>query len=147
MTPTAAALVPQQGGPETKFTPGPWSVCGDGKCSCKTVMAPDHPIAKITAGEWGDDYPAIRIVGDSSLTAKAEAYMEKITYGEISEPVARANALLIAAAPEMVAAGDELAAAAADIHPTAPSSASVDRLHAAMDAWDALIARATGAAS
>lgn len=30
MTSTAAALVPQQGGSETKFTPGPWEVSGDG---------------------------------------------------------------------------------------------------------------------
>lgn len=87
----------------SEHTPGPWKVCGDGKCSCKTVMSPDFPIAQITHGPWGDDYPAIRLVGTSSLDTKAEAYLEQITYGDVPEPVARANALLIAAAPDMLA--------------------------------------------
>lgn len=86
-----------------KHTPGPWSVCGNGECSCKTIMCADHPIAVVTHGEWGDDYPAIRLVGTSSLDQKAEAYMEQITYGEIGEELARANALLIAAAPDLLA--------------------------------------------
>lgn len=36
-------------------------------------------------------------------------------------------------------AGTELADAAGDIHPTAPSSASIDRLHAAIDKWFAAL--------
>ena len=54
----------------------------------------------------------------------------------------RANASLIAAAPDMRAAGDELANAAGDIHPTAPSSKSIERLHAAIDLWGAAVDKA-----
>lgn len=37
--------------------------------------------------------------------------------------------------------GNELAAAAADVHPTAPSSASIERLHRALDAWGGHVTR------
>lgn len=83
------------------YTPGPWRACGDGDCPCKCVMAADHPIADVTHGEWGDDYPALRLVGDSSLDMRAEAYMERITYGDVPNDVATANAKLIALAPRM----------------------------------------------
>lgn len=39
--------------------------------------------------------------------------------------------------------GNELAGAAGEVHPTAPSSASIDRLHRAIDAWDAAVSRDT----
>jgi hypothetical protein len=55
----------------------------------------------VIAGKWGDDYCSIRLVGESSLDLKAEAYMEQITYGEIPEKEAIANANLISAAPDM----------------------------------------------
>ena len=58
--------------------------------------------------KWGDDYPAIRLVGSSSLDMKAEAFMEQITYGEVNEETATANARLIAAAPKMLAALQEI---------------------------------------
>lgn len=54
-----------------------------------------------------------------------------------------ADARLITAAPDLLAAGNELTSAACEVHPTAPSSASIDRLHAAIDAWSAAIAKAT----
>ncbi|MDE2106917.1 MAG: hypothetical protein KGL39_57415 [Patescibacteria group bacterium] len=85
-----------------KYTQGPWRVCGNGDCSCKTVSASDHPICKVTSGDWGDSYPSVRIVGHSfSLDRKAEAYMEQITYGCVDEDVAKGNALLIAASPDL----------------------------------------------
>jgi hypothetical protein len=87
-----------------KHTPGPWSACHNGECQCKTVMGNDYPVATITSGNWGDDYPSIRLVGDSSLELKAEAYMEQITYGKVSEETAVANARLIAASPELLEA-------------------------------------------
>jgi len=83
------------------YTKGEWHACQDGKCSCKEVWSDNHPVAKVHAGKWGDDYPSIRLVGETSLGLKAEPYMEQITYGEIPEEVAIANAHLIAAAPSM----------------------------------------------
>ena len=87
-----------------QHTPGPWHTCRDAKCSCFTVMADDHPIAEVTHGAWGDEYPAVRLVGDSSFDLKAEAYIERIEYGSVDEAVARANWRLIAAAPDLLAA-------------------------------------------
>ena len=83
------------------YTEGKWHVCNNGECSCKYVWADDHPIAKVVAGKWGDDFCSIRIVVNSSLDLKAEAFIDQITYGEIPEKTARANAHLIAAAPEL----------------------------------------------
>lgn len=88
------------------FTAGPWSVCGAdrGVCQCVTILSKHHPIATAVSGAWGDNYPSLRFVEDSgegSIGAKIEAYMEQITYGEVPEAVAKANARLIAAAPDM----------------------------------------------
>lgn len=79
---------------EAKHTPTPWTICGGGKCSCLAIWCPDHPIAKVDAGEWGDEYPAMRRVG-GSLDNKYEAYMELIGYGSIDMEVARANGRFI----------------------------------------------------
>ena len=89
----------------SKHTPGPWHLCGDdrGGCSCNTVTSPDYPIAKVTLGEWGDEWPSLRLT-ESSMAGKYETYMEKCTYGEVSKETAVANARLIAAAPDMLAA-------------------------------------------
>lgn len=81
------------------FTKGPWRACSCKKCF--TVSSKDHPIALIEHGKWGDPYPAIRLVGESSLDMKAEAYMELIDYGTIDENTALANCHLIAAAPDL----------------------------------------------
>jgi hypothetical protein len=93
-------------------TPGPWFYCGceSGGCSCLTVSGKDAPVAVITGGVWGDDFPSIRLVGNSSLDLKAEAYMEQISYGEVPMEEAKANARLIAAAPSMLEALNEIAA-------------------------------------
>lgn len=88
-------------GSEGKYTPGPWHLCNDGRCSCLTISCSDHPIANAVKGKWGDDYPTIKIEGPS-LDAKAVAVMEQITYGDIPKDVALANARLIATAPELL---------------------------------------------
>jgi hypothetical protein len=90
----------------TKFTPGPWTA-HDGKsttCKCGSVSAKDTPIATVTSGDWGDEYPSLRFVGEDPFDMKVEAYMEQITYGNIAPEVACANASLIAAAPDLYAA-------------------------------------------
>jgi hypothetical protein len=86
---------------EAKWTAGPWSACCDGDCSCALVWCPDYPIASVTRGEWGDEYPRLRIVGDSTLEEKAEPYIDRIVYGAVNKNTAAANARLIAAAPEL----------------------------------------------
>ena len=86
----------------------PWSACDDGKCPCKTIMAADYPIAKISSGDWGDDYPTIRLEG-GPLDTKAVAVMEQITYGHIPEELALANILyFVSAANTLPDALDEI---------------------------------------
>ena len=62
--------------PLIEHTPLPWRACNDGECSCLQIWCKDHPIAEVISGDWGDDYPSIRLVGESSLDLKAEAYLE-----------------------------------------------------------------------
>lgn len=86
------------------FTPGPWTACGNGACPCKQVWSADadYPVVTVNSGKWGDKFPAIRLCEDpGTIGGKAEAYMEEIVYGEIPEDTAKANAVLIAAAPEL----------------------------------------------
>lgn len=75
-------------------TPGPWGSCDDSKCKCRAVLCNDHPVAEVVKGDWGDDYPSLRIVGPS-LDQKVEAYMEQITYGHIPEDQFLANRAFI----------------------------------------------------
>jgi hypothetical protein len=94
------------------FTPGPWRVCGHerGVCSCVQIWSipTDCPVATAEIGEWGDEYPAIRhIEGNGMSGTTVEAYMHRITYGEVPESAAKANARLIAAAPELYEALQE----------------------------------------
>ena len=89
-----------------KHTKGPWEACHDGECRCKQVWSrtADHPVAKVLAGEWGDEYPSLRFIDGScekSIAPKIEAYTEFMAYGEIPEEQAVANAKLIAKAPAM----------------------------------------------
>ncbi|MFN6952496.1 MAG: hypothetical protein ACK4NE_07870 [Albidovulum sp.] len=92
-----------------RHTPGPWHACKDGACTCKVVWCADHPIADVASGEWGDEYPAIRL-DQEGIGAKAEAYLERLVYGSIDPTVAAANARLIAAAPDMLETEQKLAA-------------------------------------
>lgn len=75
-------------------TKGDWRACQNGECTCMRLSGKDHPIAKFDSGSWGDSYPAIRLVGDSSFDMKAEAYIEKMPYGDIPAEQAKANLLL-----------------------------------------------------
>lgn len=84
-------------------TPGPWGSCDDATCKCIMVTSRDYPVAEVTKGAWGDDFPSIRLVGPS-LDLKAEAFMDQITYGEVSEEQFLANRRFIREAPTDVAA-------------------------------------------
>lgn len=90
----------------TSFTPGPWSTCQKGDCSCGMVGSEHHPICTVESGEWGDMWPAIRV--EPGIGGKAEAYMERSTYGTIEKETAKANARLIAAAPDLYESGEKL---------------------------------------
>lgn len=92
-------------------TPGPWRECGRdrGGCVCGIIWstAHDHPVAAVTSGPWGDEYPSLRFAegGEGTVTpSKVEAYIERIEYGSVDASEAKANARLIAAAPTMLAA-------------------------------------------
>lgn len=84
-------------------TPGPWSSCDDNACKCTNVVCADYPIANVTKGKWGDEFPAIRLVGNA-LENKAEAYMEMFEYGEVLEHQAMANRAFIRESPTDIAA-------------------------------------------
>jgi hypothetical protein len=95
-------------------SPGPWNVCHDGECSCKTVWSgADYPIASLECGEWGDEYPEWRVMdaddpayqrrhhgrpweGETLPGTKViDAYMERYAYGHIPEHYARGDARFI----------------------------------------------------
>lgn len=84
-------------------TRGPWHSCADDGCKCPMVLCDDYPVAEVVKGKWGDDYPSVRLIGNS-LELKAEAYMEQITYGEVPEAEALANRAFIREAPSDIAA-------------------------------------------
>ncbi len=99
---------------ELKATPGPWNVCSgnrkaQGICTCFTVSCADHPIADVAHGEWGDSYPSLRFVADTTtLDRKVEAYMEHTAYGSIPESQAVANAHLLSASWDLYHALDAI---------------------------------------
>jgi hypothetical protein len=108
---------------ETKWTPGPWHACKSGNCKCGFVSCDDYPVAKVTRGEWGDTWPSIRIVGETSLDLKAEPFMDGCMYGSVNDETAIANAKLIAAAPDMAEALRPFAALCDEIERAAANSA------------------------
>jgi len=83
-------------------TPGPWRTCDD-DCDCGVITSADCPVATVTSGEWGDEYPAMRQVG-SSLENHYQAYIERVVYGNLHADTAKANARLISAAPDLLEA-------------------------------------------
>ena len=78
------------------ITEGMWHACHDGKCPCKQVWADNCPVATVESGKWGDEFPSIRIIGESSYQLKAEPFMDMYEYGEIPEDAAESNAKFIA---------------------------------------------------
>lgn len=85
-------------------TPGPWNVLSNSN----QIWCADYPVAEVTCGVWGDDYPSLRLVGPS-LQIKAEAYMDRIAHGEVFKETAESNACLIAAAPDLLEALKKIA--------------------------------------
>ena len=79
-------------------TPGPWTDCSD-KCKCNAIFSEpaDHPVADVIRGDWGDEYPSLRTMGDS-INGKFQAYIERIVYGHVLTEQAQANRSYIAAA-------------------------------------------------
>ena len=88
------------------ISPGPWEACGKdrGGCSCGQIWSKpsDHPVATATTGKWGDSFPTLEIFG-TSMDRTARAVIERIDYGEVRENAAKANAMLIAAEPDIAA--------------------------------------------
>lgn len=83
-----------------------WTYCGEGSekpCQCGMIWSKknDCPIAKVIIGEWGDEYPAIRIKSPGSINEPAEPYMEKIIYGSVNADYANENIQLIVSAPAL----------------------------------------------
>lgn len=86
---------------KAQHTPGPWKACKDGDCRCGQIWSKtaDQPVATVEIGQWGDAWPALRFSGDGTVV---EAYTARSDYGEVSLEEAKANANLIAAAPELL---------------------------------------------
>jgi len=107
-----------------KATGGPWVECEEDRkgCQCGTVWSEsaDYPVATAKRGKWGDTYPAIRVPEGKTIGAKAEAYIEMLAYGEVSEEQAHANADFIAHArqdiPELLDAEAALREALEESH-------------------------------
>lgn len=125
---------------EPKYTPGPWSHHVDIDCKCGGISGRDHPVAKVVAGDWGDDYPSIRLTGPS-LDLRVEAYMEQITYGRIPQEVADANARLIAAAPELLEALQGFTRNGQSLRTEEPFQGALERL---LVMAEKAVAKATG---
>ena len=110
----------------TEHTPGPWTACLNGTCRCKMVWCADYPVATVTSGEWGDP-------GE--------------TYGSVNEDTAVANARLIAASPDLLAACEaalpDVSLAALCLDVAAPGTL-VDDLRGHAERFRAAIAKARG---
>jgi hypothetical protein len=100
---------------EMKHTPGPWEWDNG-------LLPPDGP----------ERFADIYTVGGDIIIA---SFNERIPEGE-------ANAHLIAAAPDLLEAGQELQSAR-KAQKLAPSAENLSRVRAASDAFDAAISRAT----
>ncbi len=87
-------------------TKGPWHTCNNGECKCGLIWGDEQTIATVTYGPWGDSLPAIR----TGVDGQPEAYIERYDYGEIDIETATANAQLIAAAPDLLEALEDLLA-------------------------------------
>jgi len=78
---------------ETKFTPGPWEICKDGACPCKQIWSipGDFPVATGNGVHIGAVHQHMADAPD-------------LIYASLSDETRKANAALIAAAPDLYAA-------------------------------------------
>ena len=65
------------------------------KCGFIWSIPADFPVVEVIRGEWGDEYPAIKISRPGGINEPAVPYMEKIVYGEIPVEAFEANAAFI----------------------------------------------------
>ena len=79
----------------TGISPGPWYECSRDACQCVSVWCDDHPVAEVIKGNWGDDFPSIKLEGNSPNIV-AVPFMDQFTYGEVSIEEAMANREFIA---------------------------------------------------
>lgn len=123
---------------ESKHTKGQrWVYCGQDaerpcQCGCIWDVEADYPVAKVIRGEWGDTYPAIKIIKPGAIGAVVEPYVEKIVYGSVSEEAADAHIRLMVKAPEMCQLMRDIVSD--EIGLTADVNARVNELLAEIDA-------------
>ena len=86
---------------EFKRTKGSWTANG------RHILSKDHPIADVIIGIWGDPYVDLELTG-GSLDRKCVPVIKMIEHGEISKEEGNANANLIASAPELLDALENL---------------------------------------
>ena len=92
---------------------GPLRACNNGKCRCRMLWTDDYPVATVTGGDWGDDFPALEIEGTpGSCTGelKIKAVMRQEAYGNVSQELAAANAAYAVIKEAISDGGDILAA-------------------------------------
>jgi hypothetical protein len=90
-------------------TPGPWSWC-DCPGNCGHIGSASDHLATVTFGGWGNTYPAMRPIDGSIISGQYEVYMETDYFGDVPIEQAKANARLIASAPDLLTALQALAA-------------------------------------
>lgn len=95
-----------------KITEGKWAACGGGDCSCVTIWDRQHdvPILKAYRGEWGDEYPVIKIEIDGldrPNNARVSAVMETMVYGYIDPAFSAQVVKQVTALPALIEATEK----------------------------------------
>lgn len=95
-----------------KTTESKWVACGGGDCSCATIWDREHdvPILKAYRGEWGDEYPVIKVEIDGldrPDNARISAVMETMAYGYIDPKFSVKIVKQVTALPELVEATEK----------------------------------------
>ena len=78
-------------------TPGPWKACRDGECQCRQVWSIPGDAPVFTAL---DTHGVVALVGQAH---QRWGDGPDLVYGEIPEDQTQANALLVSAAPDLLA--------------------------------------------
>lgn len=81
------------------YTKGPWEWC-DCPVNCGFIHSGDQQVAQVTFGNWGDEYATLKQEG-TSIEGRFQAVTDMIVYGSVPVDEAKANARLIAAAPDL----------------------------------------------